>query len=88
VFADAKKNDTAKAAFIDLAKINDSFKQLSQQVEETGRARNTVLTLEADITTATNRVAKLDVERMQKDLEDVEAANEDAVQRLHCAKLL
>ena len=88
VFADAKKNETAKAAFIDLAKINDSFKQLSQQVEETGRARNTVLTLEADITTATNRVAKLDVERMQKDLEDVEAANEDAVQRLHCAKLL
>lgn len=88
VFADAKKNETAKAAFIDLAKINENFKQLSQQVEETGRARNAVLTLEADITTATNRVAKLDVERMQKDLDDVEAANEDAVQRLHRAKLL
>jgi exonuclease VII small subunit len=88
VFSDAKKNETAKAAFIDLAKMNESFKQLSQQVEETGRTRNAVLSLEADIGTTTNRVAKLDVERMQKDLDDVEAANEDAVQRLHRAKLL
>ena len=78
IFSDAKKNETARAAFKDLAKMNDSFKQLSSKVEETGRARNAVLKLEADISLLSKRTAKLDIERMTTDLKDVEDANEEA----------
>ena len=88
IFGDAKKNETAKAAFKDLAKTNESFQQLSSKVEEIGRARNAVLSLEADINTLTKRTAKLDTDRMAADLADVEAANDDAKQRLQRAELL
>ena len=55
---------------------------MNGKVEETGRARNAVLKLEADINTLSKRTAKLDLERMETDLKDVEEANAEAKARL------
>ena len=82
IFADAKKNETAKTSYRELVAINECFKQLTSAVDDTGKARNAVLALESEEAALKTRVARLDAAQLEKDLADVAAANQDAEARL------
>lgn len=68
--------------------MNEKFQALSTAVSQTGKARNDILALEADSSTLALKTARLDVEQMSADLDEVQAANADAEARRQKAVML
>ncbi|PRP82390.1 hypothetical protein PROFUN_10166 [Planoprotostelium fungivorum] len=82
IFADAKKDPQAKELYKRVVDLNENFKKLIAQVEETGHVRNAILALESKQEQAMERMSSLNFERLKKDLEDVRVENQGLLTKL------
>eukprot|EP01116_Phalansterium_solitarium_P014129 TRINITY_DN31661_c0_g1_i1.p1 TRINITY_DN31661_c0_g1~~TRINITY_DN31661_c0_g1_i1.p1 ORF type:complete len:625 (-),score=245.12 TRINITY_DN31661_c0_g1_i1:71-1945(-) len=75
IFADAKKDSTAKEAYKKLVELDEQFKKLTRGVEESGQCRNAILNLEAKVQQQEGSQASLNFERVTADLKEIREEN-------------
>jgi len=84
IYQDATKdvsNTGPKQIYKDIVAINDAFKKLIEQVEDTGRLRNEILDLEAKVETVQLRTNSLNMDRLLQDLREVKKENMELTKR-------
>jgi len=81
IFQDAnvKKDATAVQAYKHFASMDENFKKLTKVIEDTGATRNNILNLEAKIEQIQLRTNSLNMERVEKDLDDIKTENQKLV---------
>jgi len=85
IYQDATKdvsNTGPKQIYKDVVAINDGFKKLIEQVEDTGRLRNEILDLEAKVETVQLRTNSLNMDRLLQDLREVKKENAELALRV------
>eukprot|EP01113_Clastostelium_recurvatum_P012785 TRINITY_DN16665_c0_g1_i2.p1 TRINITY_DN16665_c0_g1~~TRINITY_DN16665_c0_g1_i2.p1 ORF type:complete len:624 (-),score=205.72 TRINITY_DN16665_c0_g1_i2:48-1919(-) len=84
VFQDAnvRKDPTAVQAYKHFAAMDEGFKKLVRVIEETGVARTSVLTLESKSEQIQLRTNTLNVDRLEKDLEEIKQENQKLIQKI------
>jgi len=85
IFADAKdpkKDPACKQAYKHMAAMDESFKTLVKDVEETGSTRNTVLNLEAKIDNIQSKISNLNLDRITEDLKEIKGENAKLLAKL------
>jgi len=84
IYQDATKdvsNTGPKQIYKDIVAINDAFKKLIEQVEDTGKLRNDILDLEAKVETVQLRTNSLNMDRLLQDLREVKKENMELAKR-------
>lgn len=67
--------------------MDTSFKKLTQMLEETGEARNTIMELEIKIEQLKGRVDSLNMERLHKDLEMMKGENAKLIKQVKALRV-
>ncbi|EGG24208.1 hypothetical protein DFA_06355 [Cavenderia fasciculata] len=82
LYADAKKDETAKLAIKSFAVIDEKFQSLLLAIDETGTYQNNILTLTSKIDHISQKTNTLNSDRVLNDLKNIKTDNQNLIKQI------
>ncbi|GAM23567.1 hypothetical protein SAMD00019534_067420 [Acytostelium subglobosum LB1] len=82
LYADAKKDETAKNAIKKFAVIDEKFQTLLTAIDETGTHQNNILTITSKIDHISQKTSTLNTDRLLNDLKTVKTENQTLIKQV------